>query len=175
MSPYSDTPKKTNWLESRIRANFRVIKYGVVACSGIVINLGTLALLFTVSPHRGWMQSAIANIASTLANFVSHNLWTFSDRQHQGMRLIRGFLSFACMSAAGISITTLAYVAFTRMAASLVVASSHLGGLGIVLVCQFFAILLGGAVSYVLNWQFTWAQSKQTSRSESAPAQVQEI
>ena len=171
MSLHTGNQKKiAGWLRSRIPLNFRVIKYGVVACTGILVNLCTLTVLFTISSHRGWMQSAMANIVSTIGNFVFHNLWTFSDRQHQGLRLVRGFLSFACMSAAGISITTMAYVGFTKIATSL---TSHPGGLGIVLACQFLAILLGGSASYALNWEFTWAKTKASSSADTT--QVQEI
>ncbi len=107
------------WLENQILLNVRVFRYGVVACSGIVVNLGTLALSPQFLPQRGWIPSALATIASTISNFVFHNLWTFSDRQHQGLRMVRGFLSFALMSGVGICITTVAYVGFTRTAAHL--------------------------------------------------------
>jgi len=164
---HTDTQMKiVDWMKSQILLNISVIKYGVVGCIGILVNLGTLALLFTISSQRGWMQSGVTNIVSTGGNFVFHNLWTFSDRQHQGLRLVRGFLSFAFMSAVGICITTAAYVSFTRIAAHLTITNFHLGGLGIALTCQFVAILLGGSVSYALNREFTWARTK-----ESAPAQ----
>ncbi len=165
--------KVAGWLKSRMPLDARVMKYGVVGCAGILINLGTLALLFAISSQRGWMPSAGANIVSTACNFVLHNRWTFSDRQHQGARLVRGFLSFAFMSAVGICITTAAYVGFTRIAAHLTITNSHPSRLGILLACQFVAILLGASVSYALNWQFTWPQAQ-----ESAPAdttQVQEL
>jgi putative flippase GtrA len=162
----SDTGKKAGWLKSQILRNVRVVKYGVVACAGILVNLGTLTLLLTLSPHRSWMQAGVANVVSTAGNFIFHNQWTFADRQHQGARMIRGFLSFAFMSAAGILITTGAYVGFMRIAANLTFLNAHLGGLAIPLTCQFFAILLGGFVSYVLNWQFTWAETKETSPAD---------
>ena len=98
--------KIADWLKNQILLNVSVIKYVVVGCTGILVNLGTMVLLFTIASHRGWMQSGVANIVSTGGNFVFHNLWTFSDRQHQGFRLVRGFLSFAFMSAVGICITT---------------------------------------------------------------------
>lgn len=159
-----------DWLKMQILPHISVIKYGVVGCTGILINLGTMALLFTVSSQRGWMQSGVASIVSTGGNFFFHNLWTFSDRQHQGLRLLRGFLLFGFTSAVGICITTAAYMSFTRIAAFLTITNFHLGGLGIVLSCQFAAILLGGAVSYALNRKFTWAQAK-----KSPPAQEVQV
>jgi putative flippase GtrA len=174
VSVHTDSQKTMmSRLKSWILLNVRVVKYGVVACVGILVNLSTLSLLFTISPHKGWTQSGVANVVSTLCNFFFHNLWTFADRQHQGVRLIRGFLSFALMSSAGILITTGAYVGFMKIAANLAIAKSHVGGLGIVLICQFFAILIGGFISYLLNWQFTWAKTKENSPAENS--QVQEI
>jgi putative flippase GtrA len=157
-------------LKSQLLLNARVVKYAIVGFTGIAVNLGTLALLLRISSQRGWMPSAGANIVSTAGNFVLHNLWTFSDRQHQGLRLVRGFLFFAFMSAVGICITTAAYVSFTRIAAYLPIVHGHPGGLGILLTCQFVAILLGASISYVLNWKFTWPETP-----ESAPADTTEV
>ena len=161
------TQKKiAGWFKSQILLNVSVIKYGVVGCTGILVNLGTMALLFTNSSQRGWVQSGLANIVSTMGNFVFHNLWTFSDQQHRGLRLVRGFLSFAFMSVVGICVTTAAYVGFSRIAAHLTITHFHLGGLGIVLTSQFIAILLGGSVCYGLNREFTWARTKENSPAQ---------
>lgn len=43
---------------------------------------------------------------------TSHNRWTFSDRQHQGLRSVRGFLSFALISVMSISSSQSFYVNF---------------------------------------------------------------
>lgn len=169
------TQKKiASWLKSQILLNVRVIKYGAVACTGILVNLGTLTFLFTLSSPQGWRQSGVANIVSTVGNFIFHNRWTFSDRPHQGLRMVRGFLSFACMSAAGICITTAAYVGFTRIAAGMRFTNSRPGALGIALTCQLLAIILGGAVSYALNWKFTWAQRKESAPVVAETTEVQE-
>jgi putative flippase GtrA len=159
---HTDTQKKIVCrLKSQIRLQACAIKYGVVGCAGILVNLGTMALLFTISSQRGWMPSAEANIISGVGNFVFHNLWTFSDRQHQGLRLVRGFLSFALMSAVGICVTSASYVGFTRIVTHLTITSSHPGGLGIVLTCQFVAILTGASISYALNRKFTWPRTQE--------------
>jgi len=92
----------TGWLHSQMRRNSRFIKYGIVGCVGIAANLSTMALLLTFTSQRGWIPSTLANIVSTVGNFFLHNLWTFSDRQHQGMRLVRGFVYFALMSGEGL-------------------------------------------------------------------------
>ena len=95
------------WLKSQVLRNTRFIKYGIVGCIGIVANLATMALFVTLSSQRGWVPSAIANVVSTVGNFILHNVWTFSDRAHRGIHMVRGFIYFAIMSAAGIGISTL--------------------------------------------------------------------
>jgi len=158
---------KTNpsWLKSQILRNSRFIKYGIVGCIGIVANLATMALFVTLTSQRGWVPSAIANVVSTVGNFILHNVWTFSDRAHRGIHMVRGFLYFAAMSAAGIGVSTLSYVGFTRLATHLTLTKSHTGGLGIVLACQFVAILIGASVSYLLNREFTWPHTSENAAS----------
>ncbi|MGB6199061.1 MAG: GtrA family protein [Candidatus Acidiferrales bacterium] len=167
-----DNPENPSaWLRRQILRNARVIKYGIVGCAGIVINLGTMALFVTVFLQRGWIPAAVANIVSTVGNFVLHNVWTFSDRQHRGLRMVRGFLSFALMSAIGICLSTVSYVGLVRFAARLPVAHFHPGGLGIVLGCQFIAILVGASVSYGLNREFTWPGALENVPSNTKQAQ----
>jgi putative flippase GtrA len=157
----------------RVLLNTRALKYFFVGCAGIAVNLGTMAILLAVSSRRGWVPSAIANVVSTVCNFYLHNLWTFADRQHQGSQLVRGFVFFALMSSVGIGVTTGTYVVFIQIASHLTITKSHISGLVIPLACQALAIPLGAVVSYVLNKEFTWPQTKTNAPEE--PAQVQEI
>jgi putative flippase GtrA len=159
------------WLKSQILRNSRFIKYGLVGCIGIVANLATMALFVTLSSQRGWVPSAIANIVSTVGNFILHNVWTFSDRAHRGIHMVRGFIYFAIMSAAGIGISTLSYVGFTRLATHLTLTKSHAGSLGVVLACQFVAILIGASVGYLLNREFTWPHTDENAPSSNTHTQ----
>ena len=161
----------TGWLHSQLRRNSRFIKYGIVGCVGIAANLSTMALLLTFTSQRGWIPSTMANIVSTVGNFFLHNLWTFSDRQHQGMRLVRGFVYFALMSGVGICVTTVAYVGFSRLAAYLPATAAHSRSIAILLACQFVAILLGASVSYALNREFTWPHTEESAAAETTQMQ----
>jgi putative flippase GtrA len=162
---------RPGWLNSHIADKARLIKYGIVGCIGIAVNLGVLALLIKTFSLRGWIPSAAANVASTVGNFILHNLWTFSDRQHRGIHLVRGFVAFTLTSIAGICVSTAAYVGFTRIAAHLALANARSGGLKIALVCQFAAVLLGAAVSYVLNREFTWPHKHKHAAANSTQTQ----
>ena len=159
-------------VKKRLLLQGRILKYGIVGCTGIAVNLGTMALVLTMGAAPGWVPSAIASVVSTSGNFIFHNCWTFSDRQHQGWRLVRGFLSFAFISTLAVFITTEFYVSFTRLGTRLPIVNSHLGKLGMPLTCQFAAILVGACVSYLLNGAFTWPTSP--SKPADEIVQVQE-
>jgi putative flippase GtrA len=120
---------------------------------------------------RGWMLSAAANVMSTFSSFILHNAWTFSDRQHKGLRLLRGFLLFACMAVIGIFITAWIYVGLMRISAHLAVVSSHPGNNATPLICQLVAVLLVAAVSFLFNLTFTWPRTPANASGEAAQVQ----
>ena len=158
------------WIKSQLLLKGRMLKYGIVGFSGIAVNLGTMALFLTIGLGRGWVPSAVASVVSTSGNFIFHNCWTFSDRQHHGMRLVRVFIILNSIYVSALH-TTEFYVSFTRTASHFAIVTSHLGKLGIPLTCQFVAILLGACASYLLNGAFTWPGTKSQSSVQVTQAQ----
>jgi putative flippase GtrA len=161
-------------LKTQVVRNARVIKYGIVGVLGVLINLGAMAVLLRFYSPQSWVPSAIANVLSTIVNFSLHNMWTFSDRQHQGMRMVRGFVFYVLMCAVGIFISTVSYVQLIHIAGRLAILTTHLGKSLAPLACQSVAIVLGAAINYVLNKKFTWPQTQENLPAQTA-AQAEEV
>ena len=62
----------------------RVVKFGIVGASGVVVNMGGLYLLkeFALIPY--FVASVIAIELSILSNFTVNLLWTWRDRSKEG-------------------------------------------------------------------------------------------
>jgi putative flippase GtrA len=144
------------WLKSQVVFDICMLKYGLVGCAGIAVNLGAMAGLLIIGFNRGWIASAFATVLSTISNFFLHNQWTFSDGRHKRLAFVRGFISFAFVSAVGMSITATLYVVFTRGVAHLSFLNFQANSLFIPLSCQLIAVLVAACTTYLLNRQFTW-------------------
>ena len=64
---------------SNIFFTARFLRFCTVGASGVVVNLGVLALLTLVGVHQ-ILASAIAIEISILSNFAANEFWTFKDR-----------------------------------------------------------------------------------------------
>jgi putative flippase GtrA len=60
----------------------RFAKFGAVGATGVVVNLGSLALLRRLGVHTN-LASALAIELSILSNFLINHLWTFGDRRDE--------------------------------------------------------------------------------------------
>lgn len=78
----------------------RFMKFAAVGASGVVVNLGTLAILRLAKVHTN-LASAIAIEVSILSNFAINHLWTFGDRRHADSALLRHLLRFHLVSLGG--------------------------------------------------------------------------
>ncbi len=79
--------KKENLLLNYIKENVlttRILKFGTVGASGIVVNMGTLYLLTESGLIPYFIASIIAIELSILSNFTINYLWTWRDRHDAG-------------------------------------------------------------------------------------------
>ena len=63
----------------------RIIKFGTIGFSGVIVNLGSLYILvqfFHISPK---IAGAISIELSILNNYFWHSRWTFKDRGEKGV------------------------------------------------------------------------------------------
>jgi putative flippase GtrA len=88
----------------------RFVKFAAVGASGVVVNLGTLAVLRKLQVHTN-LASALAIEVSILSNFTINHLWTFGDRRHAETSLLRHGLRFHLVSLGGGLIQFVAFVA----------------------------------------------------------------
>lgn len=146
------------------------VKFALVGSSGTVVNLAALTLLVRTTTARGWMASAIASLIANASNYVLNNFWTFSERYHRGLRLIRGYASYLVMSSVGLAITTVLYAFLARNFGQISLWRGDRNGLSGSLLCQVIAILLGGYFNYVLNKKVTWSISNGVKSHEGTPA-----
>jgi putative flippase GtrA len=78
----------------------RFMKFAAVGASGVVVNLGTLFLLRLLQVHTN-LASAAAIEVSILSNFTINHLWTFGDRRHAQVSLLRQGVKFHLVSLVG--------------------------------------------------------------------------
>jgi putative flippase GtrA len=86
------------------------MKFAAVGASGVVVNLGTLALLRLLQVHTN-LASAFAIEVSILSNFTINHLWTFGDRRHAQASLLQQGMKFHLVSLVGGVIQFVIFVA----------------------------------------------------------------
>ncbi len=87
----------------------RFLKFGAVGASGVLVNLGALAL-FQAAGFRSTAASALAIAVSVLSNFAFNELWTFGDRRDAAGSLLRRCIRFQLVSLVGAAIQWVAFV-----------------------------------------------------------------
>jgi dolichol-phosphate mannosyltransferase len=120
----------------------RLVCYGLVGGSGVLVNMG---MLYALVAGAGWNHIVAAGIASELSiltNFALNDRWTFSDRQPGTW--VNRVLQYNAVALGGmvISLTVLA-------------ALTGIGGLHYLL-ANLIAIAVATLSNYVLNMRFTW-------------------
>jgi putative flippase GtrA len=165
----------------------RFVKFATVGLSGVLVNLGVLALLRRLHLHTN-LASALAIEASILSNFAVNHLWTFGDRRGDGpWSLLGRGLRFHLVSLGGGAIQFLIFVAMNvawlHLFASATEASAYDAGArstaerwlwhplveppnvgGLVYVSQIAGIGAATAWNYLLNFYWTWAGQRTHAR-----------
>jgi dolichol-phosphate mannosyltransferase len=59
----------------------RIFKFGVVGASGVVVNMGFLALFKSTLDLPLWIASFLAIEISILTNFALNDIWTWKDQR----------------------------------------------------------------------------------------------
>jgi dolichol-phosphate mannosyltransferase len=62
----------------------RLVKFGIVGASGVVVNVGCLYLLTEIVRIPYFVASPIAIELSIISNFTINHLWTWRDRAGEG-------------------------------------------------------------------------------------------
>jgi dolichol-phosphate mannosyltransferase len=121
----------------------RLLLFGLVGASGLVVNLVALRLLML----SGWVgftaSEAIATVAAMVSNFLLNNSLTYRDCRLTGWQAVRGLFSFAAMCSLG-ALTT---VAIARNVYQLT---------GMWLMAGIGGAVIGALLNYALTSIFTW-------------------
>ena len=132
----------------------RLLRFGLVGGSGIVVNYTLLYLLVERAGMHYLPASAVATEASILSNFMLNDRWTFRDVAGNGRRLGRA-ARYNLIAGGGLLLS----VAVLGLLTGLL--NLHY------LLANLFAIGVATLWNYVANWRWTWTG---TTVEEETPA-----
>lgn len=136
----------------------RVLRFGLVGVSGVVVNLGILAVLSDLLHIDDVVSAAIAIEASILSNFFFNNAWTFRDKNDGAQvsstwRLVR----YNLVSLVGLGIQLGTFILLTNAA----MRAFHLDRPGIwKYPSQLVGIAIAMAWNFLTNFFWTWKQNE---------------
>ena len=123
----------------------KIIRFGIVGLSGIVVNMGLLWLLTTFAGIPDLVSLACAIEVSIVNNFIWNERWTFGGGEgHRTGTTLHRFASFQLVSIGGALINWFLYLFLTRV-----------GGV-YWLLANLVAILVAFAWNYLVNRHITW-------------------
>ncbi|AEF97133.1 glycosyltransferase [Methanotorris igneus] len=132
-----------NYIKLLLRlSDYRVIKFGIVGATGIVVNEGLLYILVLLGCPL-YIASLVAIESSILSNFILNDLWTFKDRKE-------GSFISRCLKYHG-AVALGAVVNFITLLA--------LVSLGVhYLIANLIGISLGFVVNYIGSEVVVWSR-----------------
>lgn len=125
----------------------RIIRFGLIGGSGIIVNMTVLALLFTVLSVPLWLASALAIQSAIITNFLGHHYYTFRSNGKKRTR----FITFQLIS---MSTATVSWALLNGLALAFGTEPWW-----IVYAYNLLAIGAGFALNYLLNTNLTWAKT----------------
>ncbi len=91
--------------------SLRFLKFCTVGVSGVVVNLGALALLADGLEMQVNAASALAILISINSNFFINELWTFRDRRKDSESVMKRWFKFHVVSVVGAAIQWTIFIA----------------------------------------------------------------
>jgi dolichol-phosphate mannosyltransferase len=94
--------------------SIRFLMFGLVGSSGVLVNLGVLAIL--LGWHVGFAEAqSVAMLTAMISNYSLNNALTYRDRRRHGRQFLTGLASFMSLCSlgvvAGVGVSTLLYQA----------------------------------------------------------------
>ncbi len=123
----------------------KVIKFGIVGASGIIVNMGVLFALTEFFQVYYLFSSLIAIELSIITNFLLNDFWTFrKDKAGKITRRFHRFISYNIVCVGNVLINISALYVFTEL-------------LGInYLISNFIGIVIAFIWSFGINRRITW-------------------
>ncbi|MFZ1989683.1 MAG: glycosyltransferase family 2 protein [Alphaproteobacteria bacterium] len=126
----------------------RLIKFGLVGLSGVVVSLGTVLILFKMFGENFDLSQAIATFMGMTWNYFLNNLFTFKDRRLTGWGVLGGLLSFYAVCSVG---------ALANVGAAGYFFHQEHWAWG---VASISGILVGMVWNYAVSSRITWGQRR---------------
>jgi dolichol-phosphate mannosyltransferase len=123
----------------------KILRFAIVGCSGILVNMGLLWLLTTFADIYYLVSSIIAIEVSIINNFIWNDRWTFGgEKAHRGRSFATRIGLFHLVSAGGAVINWLILFVLTEFAGVYYLVSNLAG------------ILAAFVWNYLVNRHYTW-------------------
>ena len=97
----------------------RFAKFCAVGASGVLVNMGSLALLAGAIGAQANLAAALAIEISINTNFLMNELWTFRDRRDRDVGVARRWLRFHLVSFVGAALQWSVFVGGNALVARL--------------------------------------------------------
>ncbi len=131
----------------------RIIRFGVVGTSGVLVNYAVLYTLVEFVGLNRLIAVALANEIAILSNFFWNNLWTFGDAGRDTPLWVRA-ARYNFFGLGGLLLSVVVLGALTY-------------GLGLdYLVANAFAIATAMTWNYLSNARWTFSVNRETARHE---------